>query len=45
MSTAEVTFQEFNRVDRYSTLMDVVRNRMTNREFISDYAVPKDTSR
>jgi 5,6-dimethylbenzimidazole synthase len=42
MSTAEVTSQDFNRVERYSTLMDIVRNRMTNREFISDYAVPKE---
>ena len=42
MSTAEVTSQDFNRVERYRTLMDIVRNRMTNREFISDYTVPKE---
>lgn len=32
----------FNKVERYNALMDVVRNRMTNREFNSNYTVPKE---
>lgn len=28
-------------VNRYDALMDVVRNRMTSREFVADYKVPK----
>src|SRR5437763_12369205 len=34
--------EKFNNVVRYEALMDVVRNRMTNREFVSDYAVPRE---
>jgi 5,6-dimethylbenzimidazole synthase len=33
--------ENFNKVDRYEVLMDVVRSRMTNREFVADYQVPK----
>ena len=32
---------QFNQVDRYNALMDVIRNRMTNRAFDPDYVVPK----
>jgi 5,6-dimethylbenzimidazole synthase len=32
----------FNQVDRYDALMDVVRNRMTNREFDGAYEVPRE---
>jgi 5,6-dimethylbenzimidazole synthase len=34
--------EKFNQVDRYNALMDVVRNRLTNREFVPDYEVPKE---
>jgi nitroreductase len=33
---------DFNQIDRYNALMDVVRHRMTNRAFDSDYVVPKE---
>ena len=36
------TTERFNQVDRYEALMDVVRNRMTNREFDASYEVPRD---
>src|ERR1700679_3660479 len=42
MGSAEPVTEHFNRVDRYTALMDVVRNRMTNREFVPDYKVPKE---
>lgn len=38
MSAAE----RFNQVDRYDALMEVVRSRMTNREFDRDYEVPRE---
>src|SRR5271163_14671 len=34
--------EKFNNVARYDALMDVVRNRMTNREFVPGYKVPKE---
>lgn len=34
--------QPYNRVDRYESLMEVVRGRMTNREFEAGYEVPRD---
>ncbi len=33
MTDVAVGMEQFNRVDRYAALMDVVRNRMTNRAF------------
>lgn len=33
---------QFNQVDRYRALMDVVEHRMTNRAFDPDYVVPKE---
>ena len=33
---------QFNQVDRYENLMDVVRNRLTNRAFDPDYVVPTE---
>jgi 5,6-dimethylbenzimidazole synthase len=36
------TTERYNQVDRYEALMDVVRNRMTNREFDAGYEVPRD---
>jgi nitroreductase len=33
---------QFNQVDRYYALMDVVQSRMTNRAFDPDYIVPKE---
>ncbi|MEM7532004.1 MAG: nitroreductase family protein [Chloroflexota bacterium] len=33
---------QFNQVDRYESLMDVVRNRLTNRAFDPDYVVPTE---
>jgi 5,6-dimethylbenzimidazole synthase len=33
--------ESFDNVGRYEALMDVVRNRMTNREFVAGYQVPK----
>src|SRR5208282_2545751 len=42
MGLAELDLERFNQVDRYSALMDVVRNRMTNREFVAGYKVPKE---
>jgi 5,6-dimethylbenzimidazole synthase len=41
MTEAAVDMQQFNRVDRYAALMDVVRNRMTNRAF-APYEVPRE---
>ena len=32
----------FNQRARYDALMDVVRNRMTTRQFASDYTVPPE---
>jgi len=32
----------FNNVAQYNTLMEVVRNRMTNRAFVSSYEVPRE---
>jgi 5,6-dimethylbenzimidazole synthase len=40
MGEAVVDQQQFDRVDRYAALMDVVRNRMTNRAF-APYEVPR----
>ncbi|MEM7348924.1 MAG: nitroreductase family protein, partial [Chloroflexota bacterium] len=37
-----MTDNNFNQTDRYEALMDVVKNRMTNRAFDSDYVVPKE---
>lgn len=36
------TTERYNQVDRYEALMDVVRNRMTNREFDASHEVPGD---
>ncbi|MDX1436235.1 MAG: nitroreductase family protein [Anaerolineales bacterium] len=33
---------QFNQVDRYQALMDVVESRMTNRAFDPDYVVPQE---
>lgn len=33
--------EQFNQVERYEALMDVVRNRLTNRAFDKEYEVPK----
>lgn len=41
MSSSEVVMEKFNNVARYESLMDVVRNRMTNRAFVPDYEVPR----
>ncbi|HEV3482189.1 MAG TPA: nitroreductase family protein [Candidatus Acidoferrales bacterium] len=41
MTSTPVDIEKFNNVARYEALMEVVRNRMTNREFVSDYKVPK----
>ena len=40
-STTVVDPEKFNNVARYEALMDVVRNRMTNRAFVPEYKVPK----
>ena len=32
----------FNQIDRYNALMEVVRSRMTNRAFDPDYVVPRE---
>jgi hypothetical protein len=32
---------QFNQMERYEALMDVVQNRMTNRAFDPAYTVPK----
>jgi nitroreductase len=42
MGSAILDAEKFNNVARYDSLMEVVRNRMTNREFVSDYEVPKE---
>ena len=34
--------EKFNQIDRYEALMDVVRNRLTNRAFDKEYEVPKE---
>lgn len=34
-------FSQFNQMDRYQALMEVVQSRMTNRAFDPDYTVPK----
>lgn len=39
--SSAVDSEDFNKVARYEALMDVVRNRMTNREFVPDYKVPR----
>lgn len=41
MTSTPVDIEKFNNVVRYEALMEVVRNRMTNREFVADYKVPK----
>jgi 5,6-dimethylbenzimidazole synthase len=41
-STTVVDPAKFNNVARYEALMDVVRNRMTNRAFVPDYKMPKE---
>ncbi len=41
MGSAVSDAEKFNNVGRYDSLMEVVRNRMTNREFVPDYEVPK----
>jgi nitroreductase len=41
MTSTPVDIEKFNKVDRYEALMEVVRNRMTNREFVADCKVPK----
>ena len=33
---------QFNQIDRYNALIDVVQGRMTNRAFDPDYVVPKE---
>lgn len=42
MDSKVVEPEQFNKVERYAALMDVVRNRMTNREFVPSYQVPKE---
>lgn len=42
MSSPAAEAEKFNNIDRYEALMDVVRNRMTNREFVPSYKVPKE---
>jgi len=34
--------EQFNQLDRYEALMDVVRNRLTNRAFDEQYEIPKN---
>ncbi len=41
MASSLLDLEKFNNVARYDVLMDVVRNRMTNREFVPGYQVPK----
>ncbi|MGH9688881.1 MAG: nitroreductase family protein, partial [Candidatus Acidiferrales bacterium] len=41
MTEATLDREQFNRVDRYEALMDVVRNRMTNRAF-APFQVPRE---
>jgi|SRR5690348_1640062 len=41
MTSTPAGIEEFNNVVRYEALMEVVRTRMTNREFVADYEVPK----
>ena len=36
------TVEQYNEVERYEALMDVVRQRMTNREFDASYVVPRE---
>ena len=43
MKSAELDLERFNHVDRYSALMDVIRKRVTNRQFVAGYNVPKNT--
>jgi 5,6-dimethylbenzimidazole synthase len=38
----EDNMNEFNQVDRYNALMDVVQSRMTNRAFDPDFVVPRE---
>jgi len=42
MGSSEPETQCFNNLERYNALMDVVRNRMTNREFVPSYNVPEE---
>jgi len=42
MSSPGLNPENFNNVARYHALMDVVRNRMTNRAFVPDYQVPRE---
>ncbi len=41
MAEAATDSAKFNQTDRYAALMDVVRNRMTNRAF-APYSVPRE---
>jgi 5,6-dimethylbenzimidazole synthase len=41
MAVSPLDPERFNTLARYDALMDVVRNRMTNREFVADYTVPE----
>jgi 5,6-dimethylbenzimidazole synthase len=41
MASSVLDTEKFNNVTRYDSLMEVVRNRMTNRAFVPDYKVPK----
>ncbi len=41
MARSTLDPEQFNNVARYDAFMDVVRSRMTNREFVADYTVPK----
>ena len=41
MAQSAINTQKFDNLARYDALMDVVRNRMTNREFVAGYEVPK----
>jgi nitroreductase len=34
--------EQFNNLPRYNALMDVIRNRMTNRAFVQNYDVPRE---
>jgi 5,6-dimethylbenzimidazole synthase len=42
MNSPRLNAENFNNVARYNGLMDVVRNRMTNRAFVPDYQVPRE---
>jgi 5,6-dimethylbenzimidazole synthase len=42
MNSPRLNAENFNNVARYNGLIDVVRNRMTNRAFVPDYQVPRE---